>query len=149
MSGPRRPLLVVDGDSFAHRAYHALPSSIKRENGRPGNLLTGVTSMLLRLWQAERPRAVFVGWDTLTAPTYRHEALPGYQAGREFDEALLEQLDLAPGLLEAAGIVCGKGAGYEADDFLLAFLKSFTELSLEKLTGQRAARESPHGWSPA
>lgn len=118
------PLLVVDGDSFAHRAYHALPSSIKRENGRPGNLLTGVTSMLLRLWQAERPRAVFVGWDTLTAPTYRHEALPGYQAGREFDEALLEQLDLAPGLLEAAGIVCGKGAGYEADDFLAAAVAS-------------------------
>ena len=22
-----RPLLVVDGDSFAHRAYHALPKS--------------------------------------------------------------------------------------------------------------------------
>ena len=67
---PRRrmsaPLLVVDGDSFAHRAFHALPSSIKRANGRPGNLLTGLTSMLLRLWQAERPRAVFVGWDTLT-----------------------------------------------------------------------------------
>src|SRR5260221_452756 len=24
----RRPLLVIDGDSFAHRAYHALPKSI-------------------------------------------------------------------------------------------------------------------------
>jgi DNA polymerase I len=112
------PLLVIDGDSLAHRAYHALPSSIRRANGRPGNLLTGVTSMILRLWQAERPRAVFVGWDTLTVPTYRHELLPGYQAGRVFDPELLEQLDLAPGLLEAAGIVCGKAPGYEADDFL-------------------------------
>ena len=114
------PLLVVDGDSFAHRAFHALPSSIKRANGHPGNLLTGLTSMLLRLWQAERPRAVFVGWDTLTVPTYRHEELPGYQAGRVFDPALLEQLDLAPGLLEAAGIACGKAPGFEADDFLAA-----------------------------
>jgi DNA polymerase I len=113
-------LLVVDGDSFAHRAFHALPSSIKRANGRPGNLLMGLVSMVLRLWQAERPRAVFVGWDTLTVPTYRHEELPGYQAGRVFDPALLEQLDLAPGLLEAAGIVCGKAPGYEADDFLAA-----------------------------
>ena len=26
------------------------------------------------------PTAVFVGWDTLDVPTYRHEALPGYQA---------------------------------------------------------------------
>ncbi len=112
------PLLVVDGDSFAHRAFHALPRSIRRADGRPGNLLTGFTSMLLRLWEAERPRAVVVGWDTLFVSTYRHELLPGYQAGREFDPELLEQLDLAPGLVEAAGVVCGKAAGFEADDFL-------------------------------
>ena len=112
------PLLVVDGDSFAHRAFHALPRSIRRADGRPGNLLTGFTSMLLRLWEAERPRAVVVGWDTLFVPTYRHELLPGYQAGREFDPELLEQLDLAPALLEAGGIVCGQAEGFEADDFL-------------------------------
>jgi DNA polymerase-1 len=117
-------LLVIDGDSFAHRAFHAMPRSVRRANGRPGNLLTGLTSMVLRLWQAERPRAVFVGWDTLTVPTYRHEALAGYQAGRVFDPELLEQLDLAPDLLAAAGIVCGKGAGFEADDFLAAAVAS-------------------------
>lgn len=114
------PLLVIDGDSFAHRAFHALPRSIRRADGRPGNLLTGLTSMLIRLWEAERPRAVFVGWDTLTAPTYRHQLLEGYQAGREFDPELLEQLELAPGLLESMGIACGKAPGFEADDFLAA-----------------------------
>lgn len=77
-------------------------------------------SMLVRLWQAERPRAVVVGWDTIGSPTYRTDLLPGYQAGREFDPALLEQLDLLPGLVSATGIVCGKQAGYEADDFLAA-----------------------------
>jgi DNA polymerase-1 len=115
-----RPLLVVDGDSFAHRAYHALPKSIRRGDGGPGNALTGFTSMLLRLWQAEQPRAVVVGWDTLTVPTYRHEELPGYQAGREFDAELLEQLELLPVLVAASGIACGKAPGYEADDFLAA-----------------------------
>ena len=115
-----RPLLAVDGDSFAHRAYHALPASIRRANGRPANALDGFLSMLVRLWQAERPRAVVVGWDTLGVPTYRHELFPGYQAGRVFDEALLEQLDLLPGLVAATGIACGKAAGYEADDFLAA-----------------------------
>jgi DNA polymerase I len=118
------PLLVIDGDSFAHRAFHAMPRSIRRANGRPANLLTGLTSMVLRLWQAERPRAVFIGWDTLTVPTYRHEALAGYQAGRVFDPELLEQLDLAPDLLAASGIICGKGAGFEADDFLAAAVAS-------------------------
>jgi DNA polymerase-1 len=115
-----RPVLAVDGDSFAHRAYHALPSSMTRADGRPGNALTGFVSMLLRLWQAERPRCVVVGWDTLGAPTYRNELLAGYQGGRVFDPEIVEQLDLLPGLVSATGIVCGKQAGFEADDFLAA-----------------------------
>jgi DNA polymerase-1 len=115
-----RPLLVVDGDSFAHRAYHALPKSIRRAEGRPAGALVGFTNMVTRLWEAERPRAVLVGWDTLTVPTYRHEAFAGYQAGRVFDAELLEQLDLLPELVTALGFVAAKGAGYEADDFLAA-----------------------------
>jgi DNA polymerase-1 len=113
-----RPLLVVDGDSLAHRAYHALPKSIKSAKGRPAGALVGFTNMLVRLWEAEEPRAVVVGWDTLSVPTYRHEALAGYQAGRHFDEELLEQLDLLPEAVEALGFAAAKGDGYEADDFL-------------------------------
>jgi 5'-3' exonuclease len=116
-----RPLLAVDGDSFAHRAYHALPKkAFRRSDGGPGNALEGFTNMLLRLWQGERPRAVFIAWDTLTVPTYRHEAFSGYQAGREFEPELLEQLDLLPAFVSRAGIACAKAAGYEADDFLAA-----------------------------
>ena len=37
-----KPLLVVDGDSFAHRSYHALPKSIRRADGRPAGSSTGV-----------------------------------------------------------------------------------------------------------
>jgi DNA polymerase-1 len=115
-----KPLLIVDGDSFAHRSYHALPKSIKRADGGPAGLLVGVGNMLVRLWEEEQPRAVFVAWDTLTVPTYRHEALPAYQSGREFDQALLEQLDLAPQLVESMGFAVAKAPGYEADDFLAA-----------------------------
>jgi len=115
-----RPLLIVDGDSFAHRYYHALPKSIRRADGGAGNLLDGVGGLLVRLWQEERPRAALVAWDTLTVPTYRHEALPSYQGGREFDAELLDQLDLAPRLVEAMGFAAAKAAGYEADDFLAA-----------------------------
>ena len=81
-AGEMKPLLVIDGDSFAHRAFHALPRTIRRADGRPANALVGFMQMLLRLWQAERPRAVVVGWDTLTSPTYRNELLPGYQSGQ-------------------------------------------------------------------
>ena len=115
-----KPLLIVDGDSFAHRYYHALPKSIRRAGGGGGNLIDGVGGLLLRLWEEEAPRAVLVAWDTLTVPTYRHEALPAYQGGRQFDKELLEQLDLMPQLVEAMGFAPAKADGYEADDFLAA-----------------------------
>jgi DNA polymerase-1 len=114
------PLLALDGDSFAHRAYHALPKTIRRADDRPAGALVGFANMLLRLWEAEQPRAVVVAWDTLDVPTYRHEAFAGYQGGREFDADLLEQLELLPKLVEALGFAWVKQAGYEADDFLAA-----------------------------
>jgi 5'-3' exonuclease len=119
-----RPLLVIDGDSLAHRAYHALPKSIRRAKRRPGNALVGFSNFLLRLWESEQPRAVFVGWDTLTVPTYRHELFEGYQAGREFDDELLEQLDMLPDVVRAFGFAAAKAPGYEADDFLAAAVRS-------------------------
>ena len=115
-----RPLLAVDGDSFAHRAFHALPRSFRRDDGGPANTLIGFMSMLLRLWQAERPRAVVVAWDTLFVPTYRNALLETYQSGREFDPEIVAQLALLPALVSATGIACAKHDGYEADDFLAA-----------------------------
>ena len=118
-----RPLLVIDGDSLAHRAYHALPKTIRRAGKGPANALVGFSNFLLRLWESEQPRAVLVGWDTLDVPTYRHELLAGYQAGREFDAELLEQLDMLPDLVRAFGFAAAKAAGFEADDFLAAAVR--------------------------
>ncbi len=107
-------LLAVDGDSLAHRAYHGLPKSIRL------NAIVGFGNFLLRLWDAEQPAAVLVGWDTLEEETYRHEALPEYQSGREFEDSIVEQLDLLPDFVRSFGFKCAKRAGYEADDFLAA-----------------------------
>src|SRR5712672_969352 len=116
----KHPLLVVDGDSFAHRSYHALPKSIRRRGDKGGGAIVGFANFLLRLYTEEQPRAVLVGWDTLDAPTYRHRALASYQSGRVFDAELLDQLDVLPQFVEACGFAFAKGAGYEADDFLAA-----------------------------
>src|SRR5215472_7160777 len=115
-----RPLLVVDGDSFTHRSYHALPKSIRRRGNKGGGAIVGFANFLLRLYTEERPRAVLVGWDTLDAPTYRHRALPGYQGGRNFDAELLDQLEVLPQFVMACGFASAKAPGYEADDFLAA-----------------------------
>jgi DNA polymerase-1 len=115
-----RPLLAVDGDSFAHRAYHALPKTILRRGRRQAGAIVGFANFLLLMYRNEAPRAVLVGWDTLDAPTYRHKAFPGYQSGRHFDEALIEQLDLLPSFVTACGFANAKAPGFEADDFLAA-----------------------------
>ncbi len=115
-----RPLLVVDGDSFAHRSYHALPKTIRRRGGKGAGAIVGFANFLLRLYAAEQPRAVLVAWDTLDAPTYRNQAFADYQGGREFDAELVDQLDVLPQFVTACGFACAKAAGYEADDFLAA-----------------------------
>jgi len=116
----RQPLLAIDGDSFAHRAYHGLPKTIRRAGDKGGGAIVGFANFLLRLYEQERPRAVVVAWDTLEEPTYRHEAFTDYQAGREFDDELVDQLDVLPDLVAACGFANAKAAGYEADDFLAA-----------------------------
>ena len=115
-----QPLLVIDGDSFAHRAYHAVPKTIRSAGNKGAGAIVGFANFLLRLFEGEQPRAVLVGWDTLDAPTYRHKALEGYQAGRQFDDELIDQLDLLPEFVTACGFASAKAAGYEADDFLAA-----------------------------
>ena len=119
-SAMRRPLLVVDGDSFAHRAYHGVPKSIRRRGDKGGGAILGFANFLLRLYESERPRAVLVGWDTLDAPTYRQRAFPTYQSGRQFDAELLDQLEVLPKFVAACGFAFAKQPGYEADDFLAA-----------------------------
>jgi DNA polymerase I len=115
-----RPLLVIDGDSFAHRAYHALPKTIRRKGDKGAGAIVGFANFLLRLYESEQPRAVLVGWDTLDVPTRRQELFEGYQAGRRFDRDLIEQLEDLPRLVAACGFANAKAPGFEADDFLAA-----------------------------
>ena len=111
------PLLVIDGDSLGHRAYHAMPS-VEGAGGRPVGLLLGFANVLLSMLRATQPRAVVVCLDT-RVPSYRHDLLPAYQGQRDpFAEDLCEQLDRLPELAEAFGFAAAKVLPYEADDLL-------------------------------
>ncbi len=119
-----RPLLAIDGDNLAHRAFHALPSSIKDGAGNQANMIVGFANMLARAWEDEEPRTVFVGFDTVGVPTYRSDLLPEYQSGRDFPPVLTSQLDRLPELVGSLGFPWAKADGYEADDFLGAAVAS-------------------------
>ena len=113
-----RPLLVIDGDSFAHRAYHGLPKTVRRAGNKGGGAIVGFANYLIKLITEEQPRAVVVGWDTIEVPNWRALELEGYQGGRVFEDEIVEQLSVLPEFVAAFGCVVGKGAGFEADDFL-------------------------------
>jgi len=140
MPGPSAPLLVVDGDSLLHRAFHALPP-IPGEGGRPVNALLGLLNMLFTVWDAERPRAVAVALDSRERGP-RHELWPSYQGQRDaFDPAIIEQLDAAADLLGAFGIPAPKVPPHEADDVLatLATLEEAAGGTAIVLTSDRDA----------
>jgi DNA polymerase-1 len=75
---------------------------------------------------------VVVGWDTLEVPNWRALELEGYQGGRVFEDEIVEQLSVLPEFVAACGCVVGKGAGFEADDFLA------TAVTLEEEAGGTA-----------
>jgi DNA polymerase-1 len=113
-----RPLLIIDGDSFAHRAYHGLPKTIRRAGNKGGGAIVGFANYVLRFYEAEKPRAVVIGWDTLEEPNWRAGELDGYQGGREFEDEIVDQLDVLPEFMAAFGFINAKAPGFEADDFL-------------------------------
>ena len=128
----RRPLLVIDGDSFAHRAYHGLPKTIRRAGNKGGGAIVGFANYLLRLYEAEKPRAVVVGWDTLAEPNWRALEFPTYQGGRIFEDEIVDQLDVLPEFVAACGFIIGKAGRFEADDFLA------TAVAMEEADGGSA-----------
>lgn len=119
-----RPLLVVDGDNLAHRAYHSTPKTVRGPSGQPLNAISGFFSILGRIWSEESPRGIFVAFDTLGVDTYRNALWPPYQGGRVFDAEIVEQLNRLPDICHAFGFGVGKAAGAEADDILASAAKA-------------------------
>ena len=113
---PTKPLLIVDGDALAHRAYYAL-GSVTAPDGRPIGLLQGTIAMLAGAWDAFAPRAIAFAVDS-REESERHALVPAYQAQRvgEVDDDLIDQLDALPALVRAFGIPAICVPPWEADD---------------------------------
>jgi 5'-3' exonuclease len=112
-------LLVLDGNSLLHRAYHAaLADGLTDGEGRPVWALRGLVGYLARAAAHLRPDALVVGFDCPVSSARRVE-YPGYKAHRpDKPDDLTAQLAAAPTLLEAAGIRTVVPPAYEADDVL-------------------------------
>ena len=67
-------LYLVDGSSFIHRAFHALPP-LTNKAGHPTGAVFGFARLLLKLIKERRPDRLAVVFDS-AGPTFRHQAFP-------------------------------------------------------------------------
>lgn len=119
-AGPRRPtVLVVDGNSLAHRAFHAYAAdALTDAGGRPRGAVYGFLALLSGICDRVGPDAVVVGFDC-HGTSARKDRYPGYKAQRpDGDPALSLQLDDLACLLDRLGVAVLVPEGWEADDVL-------------------------------
>ncbi len=109
-------LLIVDGNSLMHRAFHALP--VMDADGVYTNAIYGFLSMLLKVIKEENVQYLAVCFDE-HGPTFRHTVYADYKAGRrETPPELRQQFSTILTLLDDLGIRRFSLQGWEADDLL-------------------------------
>jgi len=112
-----KKVLLIDGNSLMHRAFHALPPLVTRE-GLPTNAIYGFLTMLFRLIEEEKPDGLMVAFDK-GVPVFRREQYSKYKANRDHPpEVLISQFPVLKEVLEALNIATCELEGYEADDIL-------------------------------
>ncbi|MBN1621675.1 MAG: DNA polymerase I [Endomicrobiales bacterium] len=117
-----KKLYLIDGNSYIHRAYHALPP-LTTSKGEMVNAVYGFIRMMLKILNSEKPDYVAVCFD-YPAKTFRHKEYPEYKATRKkIDEELKNQMPLARDAARALNLEVFEKEGYEADDIIATLAK--------------------------
>src|SRR6202522_65819 len=134
-------LMLLDGNSLTYRAFFALPTDMATASGQVTNAVYGFTSMLVNLLKDHHPDQLVVAFDR-PEPTFRHEMISDYKAGRaETPDILRQQLGLVRQLIETLKIPLVEVAGFEADDVIATLATQAAEQGLDVIivTGDRDA----------
>ncbi|MEO6628945.1 MAG: DNA polymerase I [Aquihabitans sp.] len=110
--------MLIDGNSLAYRAFHALPTDLVTASGQVTNAVYGFTSMFINLVRDHKPDAVAVAFDR-PEKTWRHERNAEYKANRDAaPDILRQQLGLVRQVVQTLGVTFIDKAGVEADDII-------------------------------
>jgi DNA polymerase-1 len=110
-------LMLIDGNSLVHRAFHALPP-LSTSGGELTNAVFGFSSMLLKAIDTVHPTHVVMAMDR-PSPTFRHEAFAGYKATRpRTPPELSSQFKRVREVAAALNVPICEMDGFEADDVL-------------------------------
>ena len=135
-----KKLMLLDGNSLVYRAFHALSDAdMRNSNGYPTGAIYGFLTMLFTLLTDHKPDGLVVAFD-LPHPTFRHERVETYKAGRaKTPDDLLEQFPKIKDILPSMGIHTIELQGFEADDILATLATQAREAKIETIviTGDR------------
>ena len=142
-----RRMLLIDGNSLMHRAFHALPV-MTNDNGDYTNALHGFMMMLLSVMGRETFDYCAVAFD-MHGDTFRHAFYDQYKAGRApTADELRPQFDAIRAILGDMHIRVIQKEGYEADDILGTMSRRCEEAGIDcaVMTGDRDAYQlaGPH-----
>ena len=133
--------IIIDGNSLLHRAFYALPSTMKKKDGTPTNAIYGFFAMLFHATEEFAPDRLAVAFDR-KEKTFRHKLFADYKGGRrKTPDELIVQFPILKKALCDLGIPCLELEGYEADDILgtLAAQGDKAEIATYLITGDRDA----------
>lgn len=139
-------IVLIDGNAYIHRAYHALPP-MTTSAGTSVNAVYGFTRLLLKVRRSEKPDCMAVCFDAGVA-TFRHHAFAEYKANRKkTDDDLKSQIPLAHEAARALGIPNFVMPGYEADDIIATLAKKAADAGAEVVivTGDKDALQLAGG----
>ena len=126
------PFILVDGSSYLHRAYHALPP-LTTSKGQPTGAIYGVVNMIRRLIKDYHPKHIAIVFDA-KGKNFRHELYPDYKANRPpMPEDLRVQIEPLHEIIQALGLPILMIEGVEADDVIGTLAKQATDLNLKTL----------------
>jgi len=132
--------LVIDGNSLAHRAFHAIPL-LTTSQGVVTNAVYGFAGMLLKILSEKNPGLAAVCFDKGKI-TFRHSEYESYKGTRKATpDELRPQFPLIKEMLEVMEIPVVEMEGYEADDLIgtLVTLAEKQKIASLILTGDRDA----------
>lgn len=117
--------LLIDGSSFIYRAYYAIPGYLATSKGFPTKAIFGTTQMLLKILKEWNSKIVVWFMDE-KGPTFRHLQYEKYKATRPgMPEDLKIQIPYIKKIVSALGIPLVSAEGFEADDLMATFIKTF------------------------
>lgn len=126
MSEKRECLIIIDGNSVIHRAFHALPP-LSTKKGEMVNAVYGFLLVFFKAIKEFHPDHIIAAFD-LPFPTFRHERFKEYKAKRPAaPKELYEQIPKVKEVLKVFNVPIFEKQGFEADDIIGTVSEKFSK----------------------